>query len=67
MTTEEFIAELKIINHHLHKISNAVEEGITNNPDYDFLKGKMEVAHNTASHILGQIRYRIKFKKSRKE
>lgn len=59
MTTEEFLAESKIALESLHKISNAVEDGITNNPDYAFLKGRIEGIHNTCNNVLGQLKYRL--------
>jgi hypothetical protein len=62
MNTDEFLAELAIINHHLNKISNAIAspDGITQNPSYGYLKDKMEGTRNTADHIIGQIRNKVK-------
>lgn len=62
MTTEDFLAELDIAYKSIHKISNAIasKEGITNNPDFQYLQDKIHGFCNTASHVAGQIKYKLK-------
>lgn len=62
MNTEQFLEELKVAHGSLNKISNAIAspEGIVNNAEYGYLKDKMHVLCNTADHVLGQIKNKMK-------
>lgn len=62
MNTDEFLSELQLAYASINKISNAIAspEGITHNAEYGYLKDKMDVFCNTADHIKGQLKNKLK-------
>lgn len=65
MNTEQFLEELKIAYGAINKISSAIAspEGIVNNPEYIYLKDKMEVFCNTSDHVLNQLKTKAREQK----
>lgn len=62
MNTDQFLSELRIAHASINKISNAIAspEGMTHNADYGYLKDKMEIFRNTADHVVGQLKNKIR-------
>lgn len=65
MNTDEFLEELKKGHKVLNNLSNAIASsgGITDSPEYGYLKDKMGILCTTAEHVLGQLRNREKEQK----